>query len=66
MVYMSYNKLFTYLLSGFESTLLIVLIILVLIALCEREKKKSGRVLLDPRTALIVGVIAGVIGVYVG
>jgi hypothetical protein len=63
---MSYNELFTYLLSGFESTLLIVLIILVLIALCEREKKKKGRVLLDPRAALIVGVIAGVIGVYVG
>jgi hypothetical protein len=60
---MSYNELFTYLLSGFESTLLIIL---VLIALCEREKKKKGRVLLDPRAALIVGVIAGVIGVYVG
>jgi hypothetical protein len=63
MVYMSYNELFTYLLNGFESTLPIVL---VLIALREREKTKGGRVLLDPRTALIVGVIAGVIGVYVG
>ena len=60
---MSYNELFTYLLNGFEPMLLIIVL---LIALREREKKKSGRVLLDPRTALIVGVIAGVIGVYVG